>query len=107
MTACLFLIGGLVVSLEPVIIRYCTTAPPPVNEVDNYIDHGRRLSNKPNNETGIVDTSETGSLLVVDGNEDDFTSSRISRTYTPYDKGTRFKSEDVTSPAPLANKNEI
>ncbi|XP_060593164.1 monocarboxylate transporter 12-like isoform X2 [Ruditapes philippinarum] len=109
MTACLFLIGGLVVSLEPVIIRYCTTAPLPVNEDDNniHVDHGHRLSNKPNNETGIVDTSETGSLLVVNADEDEFTSSRISRTYTPYDRETDFKSEDVTSPAPLANKNEI
>lgn len=105
MTSCLFLIGGLVVSLEPLIIRYFTE-PVPTNDDKNYNEH-KLSENKANGECVIMDSSETGSLLTDDDIQDGFTSPRISRTYTPYDAGPLVIIEPALSPAPTANKDEL
>lgn len=99
LTGCLFLLGGLIVSVEPLIIRYFMNDTP-VNEKNSETtkcSNGKRLPEAQD---------ETGSLLESDGAEVSFTSSRISRIYRPYDPEKSAGNQQL-SPAPIADKVDV
>ncbi|XP_045193180.2 monocarboxylate transporter 12-like [Mercenaria mercenaria] len=100
LTACLFLLGGLLVSLEPLIIRYFSKA----DTVNN--DHEENKCTGNNVTAVVAHTDETGSLLDDDGAEVHFTSARISRIYRPYDFEKGLKSQH-TFPVPTADLEDI
>lgn len=96
LTACLFLTSSLIVSMEPLLVRYfMNTTNSDKNE--NQTSEAKRSPE--------VD-DETGSLLESDGVEVSFTSARISRIYRPYDTDKAVRRQHL-SPAPIVDKLDV
>ncbi|KAL4234387.1 hypothetical protein ACF0H5_006034 [Mactra antiquata] len=63
--------------------------------------------NVPLQNNHVIMKDETDSLLSEDKFQDDFTSSRISRTYKPYDNSKTMSAVEPASPVPIVNSQEL
>ncbi|XP_045193190.2 monocarboxylate transporter 12-like isoform X2 [Mercenaria mercenaria] len=95
----LFLFAGLIVAMEPFILRFFKKHETLDDTVDNTIEIPLQ------NLKRVVTSEETDSLLDENGGVI-FTSPRISRIYRPYESEKQGKSQ-YSSPAPVVDGNEV
>ncbi|XP_060551911.1 monocarboxylate transporter 12-B-like isoform X2 [Ruditapes philippinarum] len=98
LTGCLFLLAGLLISFEQYILRFFKKQPVPTVDITIVTEFPLK-----NNQT-IKPADDTDSLL--DENGDIFTSSRISRTYTPYDT-EQYQSNKQDLQVPVVDTNDV